>query len=78
MCMAIYYQGQQYAMIGLSDSSGEIPDDLNKTEYSEIRHDHSNGQGVEEADGVTSQEQPDEGIISHDKICMCVYMSAHH
>lgn len=65
-------------MIGQSNSPGEIPDDLNKTEYSEIVHDHSNGQGVEEADGATSQEhlaQPDEGIISHDKIyvCTCQY-----
>lgn len=36
---------------------GEKPDDLNKTEYSEIQHNQSNGQRVAEVEVVTSQEQ---------------------
>ena len=55
-------------MIGQSNSPGEIPDDLNKTEYSEVVHDHSSGQGVKKADGENSHEHlsQDEGITSHD------------
>ena len=53
-------------MIPASDTYGDVPDDIHKTEYSEIRDDHLHvhRQEVVETEVATSQEhlsQPKEG-----------------